>query len=252
MPASSSRSPLIQKISASGPRGAVRWGYYLFLLLIPLALAGYAAYQTWFFYTHYGPVAATYRPRMTWLAAAIAGLAALILLIRARWRSRTYLRIEPRGIVLHVAPRNPLALPWEAITGVQLHLARTLGLFPHRWRGNIILHRSNGTTAKIDSRFPDLPHIAQEIQRRWYAFHLPALRRAWASGERIAFGKLQISTAGLHWRGNTYPWRTVRGMTIQNGRLVIELTHQKPIRIPLHHILNPHVLLWWLHEEAKR
>ena len=246
------RSHSVRKISASHPRGAARWGYILLLVLVPLALAGYAAYLTLFFYTRYGPVPAIYRPRLYWLSAAIAALVALILFIRIRWRTRTYLLIKPDGIALRMAPQKPLALTWEDIVGVQLRLARTWLPASRRWRGHVVLHLRDDTQIRLDNRFPDLPGIAREIQRRWYAIHLPALRGRWAAGDPLSFGELTISTTGLHWKQVTHPWRTVRAITIQHGRLIVELASRRNLRIPLRHILNPHILLWWLHEEAQR
>ena len=248
----SSRSHPTRKIFIGGPQGAARWGYYFTLVLIPLVLAGYAAYQTWFFYTRHGLVAAIYRPRLYWLGAAIAALVALILFIRLRWRSRAYLLLEPHNIVVHLPPKRAVTLAWEDVNGVQLRLFRNWWPLPRRWQGDVILHLRDGSQIRLDNRFPDLPKIAQEIQRRWYSVRLPALRGAWATNDPLDFGKLQISPQDLRWREHTYPWRTIRGVTIQRGRLVIELTTRRPLRIPLRHIFNPHALLWWLHEEAKR
>ncbi len=244
------RSRSARKIAASGPQGVARWGYFLLLVGVPLAFAGYASYLTFFFYTRYGPVAAIYRPRPYWLAAAVTGLIALILCIRARWRARTFLMLDASGITLHLAPQKPFALAWEDITGVQVRLARTL--LPSRWRGHIALHGRDGSQTRIDNRFPDLPGLAQEIQRRWYAVHLPGLRGAWAAGDTLTFGEITISRHGLRWRQRNHPWHTIRTVTVQRGRLVIELTTQRNLRIPLHRVHNPHVLLWWLHKEAKR
>ncbi len=238
-------------VFGQAPRGLRRWGVVL-LCLLPLLTFGYGVEQTYFFYTHYGPVAATYRPRPWWLAAVITGLIALVICLRLRWRRRSRLIIAPSGLNVVLPPRAPLALTWDEIESIQIFAARGLSqrLAPH---GHVVLNLRDGQRLRLDDRFPHLLRLARELQRHLYAAHLPSLRQQWAQGKALDFGALTITTQGLSKGKRLYPWRDVQGLSIRQGTLMIELQQRrKPIRIPVHRLKNPDLLLWWLHEEAKR
>ncbi|NPA93034.1 MAG: hypothetical protein GXO56_05085 [Chloroflexi bacterium] len=238
-------------IFGQAPRGLKRWAVVL-LCLTPVVLAGYALQQTYFFYTHYGPVAATYRPRPFWALAAFFGLLALVVCLRIRWRRKSRLIIAPSGLNIDLPPKAPLALSWDEVESIQVIAARGLASRPSP-RGRIILILRNGQRLHLDDRFPNLLLLARELQRHLYAERLPKMRQQWEAGQTMDFGALQISSHGITHKRHQYPWREVQGLSIRQGALVIELHHRhKPIRIPVHRLKNPDLLLWWLHEEAKR
>ncbi len=247
--ATSNPSPTEEIIPAAAPRGARAWGYFLFLAAGPLAAAAYAAWLTLFTYTHYGPVAAWYRPRLYWLLAAALAAGALWLALRARWRRQTWLRITPTGLTLHLAPHPPASFLWRDLLGVEIRLNRPL--LGHLG-GVIVLHLRAGSPVRLDRRFPNLPRLAWRLQRALYADRLPAFRQQWASGGNLAFGALQVNRHGLIVRGRTIPWQQISQIGLQNGRLVIELKTDKPLTLPVHRLHNPALLLWWLHDEAQR
>ena len=251
MPPIPPRPPAAREICAATPQGAARWGYFAAIMLPPLLAAAYAFHRFAFFYTHYGPVAATYRSRWAWVLTLALALGALAACLQARWRRQSCLTLKHHGLTLRIAPREPLTLLWEDISGISLHLTRG-GLLSPRWQGHLTLHLHDGTTVRLDSRFPDLPSLAEAFQRRWYAAHRAELRQAWQHGAPLAFGDVAITPQGLQLRRRLHPWHSVRQVTIARGQLMIELTSGKALRLPLSRVHNPHVLLWWLYEETKR
>ncbi len=240
-----------QTFLPTAPRGWQWVIYLLFLLGAPGSVAGYAAYLTAYTYTHYGPVAAIYRPRPFWLAAALLSVAALALSIRAHWRRRTRLILTPSGITWHHPPAKPLTLTWKEIKGVAVRLRQT---WPGKSiSGHIVLHLRHGERVRLSGFAPHMLTLAQHLQRYWYAHHLPHLRQTWQAGEQLDFGALRLGAQGLTIKSTFYPWRQVQWVALRDGHLMIKLkTHTRPLKIPLRRVYNPEALIWWLHEEARR
>jgi len=242
-------SPTETIVFASAPRGLRAWGYFALLATAPAAAAAYAAWVSIYAYTHYGPVAAWYRPRPYWLLAIVLAAASLLLTLRARWRRQTYLRMGPTGLTVRLAPRPPISLLWRDVAGVETRFSRSLF---GRTHGAIVLRLRDGSRLRLNGRFPNLPNLARRLQRHLYADQIPAMRRRWDAGHALDFGAVQIARHGLTCRQRAFPWHSITQIDMRGGRLVIELTAGKPFTLSLRHLRNPDILLWWLHDEAKR
>ncbi len=242
-------TPTESIIFATAPRGKRAWGLFALLATAPLAAAAYAAWLSIYAYTHYGPVAAWYRPRPYWLLSIALSAASLLVSLGVRWRRKTYLRTGPTGLTVQLAPHPPLSLLWRDVAGIETRLNRSL---TGRIRGAVVLHLRDGSRLRLDGRFPNLPELARRLQRHLYAEQLPALRSRWAAGHPLDFGALQIDRRGLTIGSQVFPWHSIDRLEVRSGRLVIELKSGKPLTLPLRHLRNPDILLWWLHDEAKR
>lgn len=242
-------SPTETIVFATAPRGPRAWGYFALLAAAPGAAAAYAAWLSIYAYTHYGPVAAWYRPRPYWLLAIVLAAVSLLLALQARWRRQTHLRMGPTGFTVRLAPRPPVSLLWRDVVGIETRFSRSIF---GRMHGVIVLHLRDGSRLRLDGRFPNLPGLARRLQRHLYADQLPALRRRWAAGQPLDFGILQIDRHGLTVRQRAFPWHSIARIEMRGGRLVIELNSGKPLILSLRRLRNPDILLWWLHDEAKR
>jgi len=235
---------------AAAPRGGRRVVYFLILLSAPLGVAGYATDLTVYAYTHYGPVAAWYRSRPFWLAAAVLGVLALWLCLRAGWRSRTVLTVTAGGLTLVRPPATPLSLAWEEVRGVEVRLRQT---WPGKQvGGRVTLHLSDGGRVRLRGFSPDMLLLAQHLQRSWYTAHLAHFRRLWREGEVLDFGALHLSKQGMKIGKKFYLWREVQRVALRGGRLMIELENRQMIAVAVFRVYSPEALLWWLQEEIRR
>jgi len=220
---------------------AVWWGVFA---LPALGVLFYAFERAYFFYSHYGPVAAYWRPRPLWGMAAAWALVGLLLFLRRLRRSRSVVRIERTGMVFAPKPSQAVSITWKELLGVRLRPAWANLLAPS---AKMWLRTRHGEL-KIDSRFANLPEIAHDLQERLFPHLLPSLQKRRARGETVYFGDVGVSPDGIFYR-RLYAWRSIRSVVLEGGFLMLELDTSKVVKIPVQRVENPEVLIGWLRNE---
>ena len=220
---------------------AAWWGVFA---LPATGVLFYSFERAYFFYSHYGPVAAYWRPRPLWMLAAAWALLGLLLFLRRLRRSRAVLRIERTGVVFAPKPSKAISITWQELLGIRFRPAWANLLAPSAkmWL------RTRRDEVKIDSRFPDLPEIAHELQARLLPHLLPALRKRRARGKAVQFGDVAVSPEGIFYR-RLYAWRSIKRIALESGFLMLELDTSKVVKIPVQRVENPEILVIWLRNE---
>jgi hypothetical protein len=233
-------------------------------LALALLLLGYALHRLYFGYANYGPAAALSWSFPWFFAALLAAIAWLFLSARALIHSSRRISIHSLGLVVYFFHLSQV-FPWEDISGISVDAASLPSKrYPHYIRYQSIITFSDGTFLRQQGSqngplrsadIQDLPALLSRLKAILYPRLLPRLSEQFQSGGWLDFGPLSIHTSGLRTGSpqQTIPWSQVSRLTVQSGRLVVELTGvPKPSRlaIPVSRIPNLELLFQLIRQGA--
>jgi hypothetical protein len=183
-----------------------------------------------------------------------------------------YVLVYPVGL-LRLQRGEVDSFPWQEIETVRIRVQRAdAALFSRDKDGNTIacwlpadvptfklwdagftLVRSDGAEAHFGPALSDFDLLAEEVQRRSFAWLWPAVRRRFLAGACVPFGELELEPAGLWHGGKLLPWRELKELTIAQGKLSLKQSGKwlPWALIDMAGVPNPH-LLFALVEEARR
>lgn len=194
-------------------------------------------------YTQFGPAAGMARGTPWLVFATLIGLVWLVLLIIRLRTPRFKILFYKNGLIFEGFPRATGVLGpegwlgWESLSSIQVDTTRISPETDHlnNVKASLLLANGKKITLSENGNRPggliDLTELISRIKAALYQRLTPGMKDAFAGGSRISFGPLQISKAGITFspsfaggQTGTIPWDQVQHLTIQSGRLVIELS----------------------------
>lgn len=197
----------------------------------------------------FGVVAAEHWSRPWYILASIAFVAFLLVAIIRIRDSRKYIAVHAGGLRLNLAKKQSLF--WEQIAGVATETVRDdfLGLNSRpRIRG--IIYPNTGKPIRLTSAIQDLPELLTILKAKLYPRLYPDLQANMKSGQWIHFGPLAIQRKGIKFRNqfaskqeHAIPWSQVTHVDVNSGFLVVELSDQPRLKLPVSQIPNIELLI---------
>src|SRR6266545_718972 len=185
-----------------------------------------------------------------------------------------------RGLLILIYPTGLLRLrrgevdsvPWGEVERVQLKVQRADPEFTRDhdgdplacwlpadvptfklWDAGLTIARRDGVEVHIGPALSEYDVLAEEVQKRTFAKLWPGVRDRFRAGDRIDFGELEVSAAGLRHGGRLLPWREVKEITVAQGHLSLKQVGKwlPWALVGIGSVPNPH-LLFALADEARR
>lgn len=206
-------------------------------------------------YTHYGPSAADAWSQPWTLFAWVLGL---ICILWGSWRIFSMERrviLFQNGLQVNHLVHQDISLRWDELDGIAIQTIETsvFQYFLHSHQEAWLFIRT-GKMLHLNDRLNGLSDLLTRIKANLYPRLLPDLRVALRDGRFVFFGPVSIHRRdGIMLysgrRKRLIPWVQVRLVNILDGYLVIELTHQAALRLPIRSIPNLELLLQLIREE---
>lgn len=198
---------------------------------------------------HFGVVAAEHWSRPWYILASIAcGVFLLVAIIRIR-DSRKSIAVHTGGLRLNLAKKQSLL--WEQIAGVSTESVRYefLGIILEpRIRG--VIYPNTGKPIRLTNAIQELPELLSVLKAKLYPRLYPDLQANLKSGQWLHFGPLAIQSKGIKHlnRGllkqdQSIPWSQVKHVDVNSGFLVVELSDQPRLKLPVSQIPNIELLI---------
>jgi hypothetical protein len=165
------------------------------------------------------------------------------------------------------------SFPWREIDHVRLKVQRVGGVTIDRsrdgapiaswlpadvptfqlWNAGLSVAREDGIEAHFGPALSDYEQLAEEVQKRSFAFLWPLVWDRFLSGASVAFGDLELSRGGIRHMGKFLRWADVKELAIAQGKLSIKQGGKwlPWALIDIQSVPNPHVL-FALATEARR
>jgi hypothetical protein len=89
----------------------------------------------------------------------------------------------------------------------------------------------------------DRAGLKKTIKKQVYNRLRPSLLQTFQRGEIIPFGDISISKQKLLLPNKEIPWEYIEGISVQKGLLILKLSAQKQIKIPIRDIQNIEILI---------
>jgi hypothetical protein len=207
--------------------------------LLPL---GYGLFLVEKNYSRFGPAAIIPSSYVWFLVSFIAFLIFGGLFIYRLLLSYSYLALYEGGIIY--AHYKKQTLVWNQVSAIQTKIiARSIltKLIKSRYHCTIVT-RSNHAL-HISPSLQSIEEIVIRIKAKAYPQLLSEFRNNFTKGESLKFGKITSLIDGLKIKNQMYLWQDIRRITVQAGRLIIELWKSKTIQIPTGDIPNIELLL---------
>jgi hypothetical protein len=90
------------------------------------------------------------------------------------------------------------------------------------WNAGLTVAREDGTEAHFGPVLSDYPRLAEEVQRRTFATLWPVVWGRFRAGQPVAFGDLEVTTAGLRHQNKLLRWRDLKELAVAQGRLTVK------------------------------
>lgn len=217
---------------------------FLPLVLLVLAPFGYGFWRTLYGYSSFGPAAAA-SWGTTWFM--ISGLLVIPLLfytLRRLRRTHTWLKIFPWGITFHQPLRRKRSLKWEEIQGITTYsISKSfLGMF-RKTHHHLILYSGKSLAFHCHPELAEKPGLKKVIKGQVYQLLQPKLVQAFKAGRTIPFGGVSLSKEKLILPKVDIPWEFLEGIVVEGGSLMIKLTAQNTIAVPIQKLINLEILI---------
>lgn len=197
----------------------------------------------------FGPAAAEGWSRPWYILAVVAALIFLITAIIRIRTSRRYIAVHQNGLRLSLGRKAYLM--WEEMAGVSTQATRDhflgFSLNPHM-QG--VIYPNAGKPIQLTSAIQELPELLTLLKAKLYPRLLPNLQTNLHNGQWLHFGPLAIQHKGIKFiRNNTtrssppIPWSHVTSVNVDSGFLVVELSDQPRLKLPVSKIPNIELLL---------
>jgi hypothetical protein len=197
----------------------------------------------------FGVVAAEQWSRPWYLLACIAFIVFLLVAIIRIRDSSKYIAVHIGGLRLNLG--NNRSLSWEQIAGVSTETVRYefLGIkWSPRMRG--VIFPSAGKPIRLTNAIQDLPELLSILKARLYPRLYPDLQANLHNGQWLHFGPLAIQRKGIKFLNHIrfkqeqpIPWSQVTHVDVNSGFLVVELSDQPRLKLPVSQIPNIELLI---------
>lgn len=216
--------------------GPATFGHFELLLLIVLPLTG--AGLLWHMYRQRGLYVLIYQT-------------GLLRLRRGEvdsfpWREVDHIRMKVQRAGAVTIDRGPDGTP------VASWLPADVPTF-QLWNAGLSIAREDGIEAHFGPALTDYDRLAEEVQKRSFAFLWPLVWERFLAGMPISFGDLELTRLGIRHVGKFLRWDDVKEMSVAQGKLSIKQGGKwlPWVLLDFHGIPNPHVL-FALATEAQR
>lgn len=236
------------------PGRRLRWFDFLTLalpgicgVLLPLA---YGLREEMYASFHYGPIAAEFWSR-PWYLLSIGALFIFTCLTVFRCvLAHRYLDIYQNGIKYRSNIFDRKALTWEEIKGIAVAVEQEYFLsIPMHFHRRITIYPGNTQPFIIRDDIQNLIPAAKKIKTLLYPHLEEKYNLLLQNGEWISFGPVSIQRSFLRVNDRQVVWEQVQQITIQSGKLIIDLqgrsSRQKRnhFEFPVSRIPNLEILL---------
>jgi len=197
----------------------------------------------------FGPVAAERWSRPWYILAVVAALIFLFAAIIRIRTSRHSIAVHQNGLRLLLGQEKYLL--WEEIAGVSTQATRYhfLGIsFDPNIQG--VIYPNTGKPIHLNNAMQNLPELLTLLKAKLYPRLLPHLQTNLNNGQWLHFGPLAIQQKGIILIGRStprptqpIPWSHVTSVNVDSGFLVVELSDQPCLRLPVSKIPNIELLL---------
>lgn len=193
-------------------------------------------------YAKHGPAFALDRS-LPWFALAL--LAAMLFFGLLAYRlavARRFVAVHQNGILLALNPRRVYL--WQQLEGISVGAWR--GWFtrsPGKMAFNARLHPRQASPIPLPRTLENMDALLTRCKAHLYLRLLPLSLTSFKAGERLSFGSLMLDSSALHFPGGETLWTELTSLSVHSGKLVIESTNQRSMRIPIAQIPNLEILL---------
>lgn len=216
--------------------GPARFGHLELLLLIVLPLSG--ATLLWHMYRHRGLFVLVYPT-------------GLLRLRRGEvdsfpWHEVDHIRLKVQRASEADIARGPDGTPVACCLPAEEPSFQL-------WNASLSIARADGIEAHFGPALSDYPLLAEEVQKRTFAYLWPVIWERFQAGIPIPFGSLELSRGGIRFAGKFLRWSEVKDVSVSQGRLSIKQGGKwlPWALVDVNTIPNPHVL-FVLIAEARR
>jgi hypothetical protein len=222
----------------------------VFILFLPGILAiflpsGYGIYLIENYYTQFGP--ATILPNtIIWFVLALFASGIFSTLVVYRYLvSRNYVAIFEKGLVFSHFGKKVIS--WKEIIGIQTQTINRhfWGMF-QRTNYRCTLHTRSNSAIRINHPQRSLDKVIGHIKSNVYPVIYGEYQDQYRSKGNLRFGPIITYRNGISLDGRNLSWNDIRSITIQHGRLVLELAESSHLKIPIGEIPNAELFLQFI------
>ncbi len=232
---------------------------FLAKLSLGILLLIYGVVANYFWWVH-GPATFGHFELFLLIVVPLSGGALLLHMYRERG---LFVLIYETGL-LRLRRGEVDSFPWREVDHVRLKVQRATGVELDRspdgtpiacwlpaevptfqlWNASLTVAREDGVTVHFGPALTDYDRLAEEVQKRTFAFVWPLVWSGFLDGKVLLFGDIEVSRAGMRHAGKFLPWTDMKEMTVAQGKLSIKQSGKwlPWIVTDVHGIPNPHVL----------
>jgi hypothetical protein len=174
-----------------------------------------------------------------------------------------YVLIYPAGL-LRLQRGEVDSFPWREVDHIQLKVQRAANAEIDRdpdgtilacwlpaevptfqlWNASLTVTRDDGIAVHFGPALSDYDLLAEEVQKRSFAYLWPIVWERYLAGSAAPFGDLEVSVAGLRHAAKFLPWRDFKDISVAQGKLSIKQGGKwlPWVLLDIHGIPNPHLL----------
>ena len=217
---------------------------FLPLILIVLTPTVYGFWRTLYGYSSFGPAAAASWGRTWFLIGGILVLCLLFFSLSRLKKAHTWIEVYRWGLYFHYPLGRKKLVNWEDILGLTSYsVNRSFFGLGKKTEHHLILHSRRYNPIQCHPGIKRLEGLKKNIKKQVYQRIQPKFLQAFQSGEIIAFGAVSLSRHSLYLPKQEIPWDYLKGISVQKGIFIINLTDQNQIEIPIRKIQNLEIIV---------
>lgn len=242
--------PLIARYPVQPLRWQDLFLTFLPLIVVVLAPLGYGLWRTYYGYTNFGPAAARFWGRPWFLTSGFLVLFLLGYSLRRLIRAHCWVEVHPQGLLVQRSSGRALRIFWKEIWGVTSYAIHRsfFGLLSNT-RRSLILYPFDGKPIKIHQDLKGIKGLTKTVKKEVYRRIYPAFSRALKIGKQVPFGEMTITRDRLIYRNREIPWRFIAGLSVGEGKLMIQLSEEQEISVPVKDLQNIELLIHFIETE---
>ncbi|HEY69228.1 MAG TPA: hypothetical protein G4O08_01450 [Anaerolineae bacterium] len=211
-------------ISDHGLRRELRL-LYLYLGVVgfggALVMVTLGIWRAYLAYQNYGPALVWRWSTPSWIAAAalaVIGLVSLFILWR---RQDMKIRLYANGMAYRRGGQVEV-LFWRQVRAIRTSASRyLLPILGTRTRSELTLIMVGRKPVRLTGYFEDLNQLMKTVKEQIYPRLMADYVKAFRLGQPTVFGPLTLTTGGIQHGKRSIPWKKVRGIDIERGKMII-------------------------------
>ena len=226
----------------------------IFLTFIPGGLAvltplTYGVLRKRYALAYFGPIAAEIWSKPWFLLAEIALIAYLGLALSRLRRARQVVLVYKNAIAIRLYRKKSFLFYWDQLRGIACTTVQpTFFGRAFKTRHRIMIFPENGNPITLNDRIPKITELTGRLKAKLYPRLLPILRENLSKGNPLNFGPITLQQDCLLLEGTTIPWDQITSINVKRGRLIVESSINRPIKIPAGQIINIELLIQLLQD----